>query len=549
MRTHFVGAFAACFAAIAAGSSGPAAATPKPYEPKKTCGSLDGAQQLILERRAIGGDKAAQVELARCAEAEIKSTPPIQIEETKLSYAYLWTAVAYCDRFFNSMERELEGDPVAILKRYDWVSKRPDERRPGGDPTQSFRRKVDAESVELREMWARVSDAMTQRPKVAGDAQKALVRRLAGLGPSGLVALGTMRSCPAITGVDPRLLEAAYWVSASDAFKSVVELGRKGGLADLVPPAYRGIMREDDATLVDEVRRRFGLLGSPADDRRQANAVSLGRMGEAPVQYFQLALGAFRDRPGFASAIKLQGPYKIDNVYGETTSRLVRLAQTDDRIIGDVVRRAGEAADPGNARSGATGYLTPIQGRALICRAATERNDPFSYLHLAQMFANGAGYPLDYDRALFSVQRARRLFDAGPPDYPSNYGDLRGLIAPYQREVVRLEADIYAKAARELLTRTGDVTGAEVDRRVRGAIDARVAQSDYDRKGVLCPDDRGFGEARSGRTPPPKQSGVESSPAPPPPGAAIGFDRALPAIAGGVLGGEAASSEPTRAAQ
>lgn len=539
MHPNFIVVCVAMFAILAAGAQ-PAAATPKPYEPKKTCESLDGAEQLVLERRALGGDKAAQIELARCAEAETRATAPALLDQAKISYAYLWTALAYCDRFYNQMERELDGDPVARLKRYDWVSKRPDERRPGADPTQTFRRKVDAENVELREMWARVSDAMTERPDLARAAHRTFVRRLAGVGPAGLVALANMRSCPAVAGADPRLLEAAYWASALDAFKSMVELGRKGGLVDLVPPSYRAILREDDATLVDEVRRRYGLIDAPSADRRLANAVALGRMGEAPVQYLQLALGAFRDRPGFASSIRLQGPYKIDNVYGETTSRLVRLAQSDDRILGDVVRQAGESSTVGKA----TGYLTPLQGRALICRAATERNDPFSYLHLAQMFANGAGYPLDYDRALFSVQRARRLFDAGPPDYPSNYGDLRGLLAPYTREVVRLEADIYTKAARELLTRSGDVTAADVDRGVRRSIDARVAQSDYDRKGVLCPEDRGFGEARSGRAPPPKQAGALSSAAPPPPDAAIGFDRSLPAIAGGVLGAELDDAAP-----
>ncbi|MBY0421036.1 MAG: hypothetical protein K2Q06_01950, partial [Parvularculaceae bacterium] len=339
----------------------PVKAAPKPWDEKKTCESLDGAQQLILERRAIGGDKAAQIELARCAASVIGDTPPVQLDLTSLSYAFMWTATAYCDRFFNPMERELEADPVTVLKRNAWVSKRPDEREPGGDPTQQFRRKVQKEDVELREMWARVTDAMTQRPELAEATQKAFVKRFAGLGPSGLVALANMRNCPAI-GRNPRLLEAAYWVAAQDGFKGVRELGRKGSLRALVPPAYAAITAEDDATLVEKMRRDFGLSSSVANDAAVADLAALGRMGEAPVQYLQIALGAFRNRPGFASSLTLVGPFEVDNLYGAATSRLVQMAQGDPRIIGDIFAKVNSPKVEGAALAKPptpTGYLTP----------------------------------------------------------------------------------------------------------------------------------------------------------------------------------------------
>lgn len=474
--------------AIGAVSSAPSPVIAGPEE--LTCSDLDGAKQLILERRALGGDKAAQIELARCASAELSNTPAHQLDRTTISYAYLWTTVAYCDRFVNPLERDAAADdPARILKRAYWISKRPDEREPGGDMKQEFKKKVAAEDLELRTMRNRVTDVMTQRPEVAGQAERLLIRRLAGLGASGFATLANFRDCSNIGDTDPRLLEAAYWTAAADAFREMVELGRQGDLAALVPPPYRDIMKQDDASLIQEIRDRFGLRGTQAAQDRLNEAAALGNMGAVPVQYYQLALGAFRTRPGAETSLLLDGQQiRIDNVYGETTARLVRAAQTDRRVIGDVAAQTGELKDVDqDRRMDATGYLTPKQGRALICRAAVERNDPFSYLHLAEMFANGVGYPVNYDKALFSAQRARRLLSVGAPDYPSNARDLRSALTTYAAAAARIERDIYAKAAREWLA----PGGGGVDSGVRRKIDGRVALADYDRPKALCSDDRG----------------------------------------------------------
>ena len=511
-------------------------------ETKERCNSITPKQQLVLERRALGGDQRAQYVIATCAwpswlkKDDLRANQP-EVFRQRVLYTYKWATLAYCDRQFNDLDRqtrELENDNK-IYER----------RRPVRDLREDARKQQAAEVGTLRRIRKEVNDELYLflRDNPA-DASREFVEQMDGLGASGLVSLALMRDCPTYPGFEQRHARVAVWDKASDEFSTQFRLGTKADEGEPVtwPSNYveslKAPLSEEDKRFVEAFKERYGLYDFRERIGQLGEAAALGRMGEVPVQYLQLALGAFRKTTGFQRGIPLS-EFAIDNVYGEKTSKLAKAAQSNycairdvaalEDALRDVTNRAPqglaaaqlppfasdddcapvlERSDTGvrskqsprgkreldrtkrNETDYPTGWLSPLQARALICRAAVDRNDPYSYLHLAQMFANGYGYPINYDKALFSIQRAQRLFSLGPPSYASNHKDLKQskIEREYKVQALELEQEVYRKAASALLGKK-IAPGEVVEAAAVSRINSRVANANYDETGRLCIDE------------------------------------------------------------
>ena len=448
----------------------------------------------------------------------------------KVLYTYLWATLAFCDRQFNDLE-----EATRTLENQDRIYKR---KRPARDLGQEERRQREQEVARLNQIRREANDALYL---LEGDpissTSKAFVEMMEGLGAGGLVSLAYMRECPAYPGFQQRHVRAAIWRRALEDVENTFQIGRdengdRQAIRNRVALINNGLSSEDNKS-VDAVSYQYKLYDDASRIADLETRSTLGRMGELPVQYLQLALGAFRAHPGFKNGINLGGQFSIDNVYGERTSKLVKEAQKNFCVIRDVAASedalrdvtdpennpegesvqalpnfhpADDCVEPNSPRTKAeqerrrkasdgvsedypTGWLTALQSRALICRAATNRQDPYSYMHLAQMFANGYGYSDDFDKAIFAVKRAQRVFNAGPSQQPSNFKDLEGnkITRNYRETAAQLERDVYRRAAEIILGRSID-PGIGVDQSTRARIDARIASANYDAPGNLCSD-------------------------------------------------------------
>jgi len=524
-------------------------------EDSETCKTITAKQQLVLERRALGGDHRAQYVIATCAWPDDPITKSgvqkraidwIKEESSKAEfkkrvlYTYKWSTLAYCDRRFNDLDKQTQElvDKNRIFERLT----------PARDLREDARKQRQTEEDRLQNIRKEVNDELylifSDSPALAS---REFVSQMEGLGANGLITLALMRDCPSYPGFDQKHSRLAIWGMARDEYADAFRLGITSHDDDPInyPFDYvKGLeqfLTDEDVRYVEEFIGSYGLFDMREALLLASEAAALGRMGEVPVQYLQLALGAFRYSTAFRRGYQLQ-EFSIDNVYGERTSKLAKKAQSNFCVIRDVaiyedaLRDVTKRATQGTAKNTLpmfaidddcnpvltrkddkvssnmstrgkqenkrankkdetgptdypTGWLSPLQSRALICRAAVVRNDPYSYLHLAQMFAEGFGYPVNYDKSLFAAQRAQRLFDLGPPRHSSNHRDLRqsALEKDYKLQASELEAEVYRKAARELLGDTavsGNIAGSVINR-----INARVANANYDETGKLCADE------------------------------------------------------------
>ncbi len=584
-----------------------------------TCKNITPKKQLVLERRALGGDPRAQFVLAYCAWPLVGQPKPGAVEnpeeryygnEKRIMYAHKWATIAYCDQEYNDLEEETRS-----LERENRIFER---REPARDLRGLAERQREKERQILLEIRKEVNDALYQLSDddAATDASKKFVNQMEGLGASGLASLALMRDCPNYPDYEQRHVRGGLWynlgrliglnfetsqrkfeleadqkerdafrisslpnykevdteekyrIAAVAAYKASVgrpdmpdqdiprevrqrisrdwDLYFRNGVAtrdwnwpiDEVKLWVEALVvegRELDRTLMEEFIRAYTLLGrsSSSSGNRFEN------MGKVPVQYLQLALGAFRkvDKT-FPQGLKLS-EFRIDNIYGQKTADLVKQAQMNYCVIRDValsedalrdvansapqdqggkeLEKATEKFDidpyddctnpePGKGRSGAeeaeyrhpdynnnfpTGWLTPRQARALICRAAVDRNDPYSYLHLAQMFSEGFGYGVDFDRALYAVKQARLILRLEPRGKVSNHGDLwdKPLGKRYVIQAKALEDSITRKAAQRYLGVTIE-EGEKVDSGTLKRLNNRLDVARYDEPGALCGDEK-----------------------------------------------------------
>ena len=513
----------------------------------------------MLERRALGGDPRAQYVIATCAwptdiiertiDGQKKKLRAIDWVKTvksdaefkkRLVYAYKWATLAYCDRRFNDLE-----DQAEALESKNRIFER---LAPAQDLGQLERKQIQEEEDLLEEIHKEVNDEVILFSEVSPtEASQEFVEQMEGLGASGLVTLASMRACPNYPIFEQKHSRLAIWRLANTEYGTSFRLGSADEADDPLDYPTKFYERLDEAAsdrdryFADLFDRDYKLFDPYTALAIKTQESALGRMGEIPVQYLQLALGAFRYSTAFRRGYDMKA-FTIDNVYGKATSKLVKKAQSNYCVIRDVaiyedaLRDVTKRADQGKARKNLplyardddcsrvlarkddkvssymsrrakqendrakmvkkneptgdypTGWLSPLQARALICRAAVVRNDPYSYLHLAQMFAEGYGYPRNPDKAIFAAQRARRLFDLGPPRHASNHRDLRqaALTRDYKLQAAELEAEVYQKAADE--TRVSLPDGVSFNQ-VVDAINTRIANANYDETGKLCPDE------------------------------------------------------------
>ena len=453
-------------------------------------------------------------------------------QRDKVLYTYQWATLAYCDRQFNDLEAQ-----VSDLEAERRIYRR---TKPANDFRQKYEKQRQRERARLNEIRRAANDQLYLLEGVSvSESSRSFVSMMDGLGASGLISLAFMRDCPTYPNAQQKHVRAAIWQKADDAISHGF---RVGSAADSSEPAdwpaafvdsINDRLSQEDQTLVANFGREYGLYNAAKRIENLELRASLGRMGEIPVQYLQLALGAFRKTTNtdFKYGLDLGGEFQIDNVYGERTSKLVKQAQSNYCIIRDVATDEDalrDVSNPGSSKPGEmrnklehfaasddcsqsssprwnaekqrvdnpeqfsdrpTGWLTPLQSRALICRAAVDREDPYSYMHLAQMFANGYGYEQNFDKAIFAVQRARRLFAAGPLRRSSNFRDLAGkkITNDYKKDAEALENEVYRKAAEVVLGR--ELALGTVDASVVATIDARISRANYDAPGNLCRDE------------------------------------------------------------
>ena len=527
---------------------------------KADCLEIDQKEQLILERRALGGDLQAQYYVAACAWPlepkdaggqrmklafetfdlpEIsrqeklppsQQSPAYRVFKKRISYAYQWASLAFCDRQFNDF-----GEIVDELEKLEHVYKR---KRPNPDFQRVEARQRELESVHLNFIRRSANDYLyLLGPGKNTQAAKSLVRQMNGLGATGLATLGLMRDCPSYPGVEARYARAAIWDSATDAFERSFSFEEAGLLedADSIDASDKDFLERqrdrwksvtpEDERFVDAFRLSYGLGGISRARPGTPQDAALGRMGEVPVQYLQLALGAFREVPRDYPQGLIVPRFSVDNIYGEQTSKLAKQAQASYCVVRDVAIHEGaltNVVDPkagkpkpgdrekdcrkgtktkpsteekrkadvaaGRSKDYPTGWLSAKQSRALICRAATDRGDAFSYMHLAQMFANGEGYPQDLDRALFAAKEAQRLFALGALARRSNLKDNNTikLIERYSKRAKKLEDEIYAVVGQEMQKANTAVPLDEAT--IRARIDNRIEVARYSEPNNLCAD-------------------------------------------------------------
>lgn len=465
----------------------------------KSCGEkFDSRQQMLLEQRALGGDRAAQFELATCSwplssdgnSVYARPGPDAtdQARENylgKLEYGYVWSTLAHCVQQHDDLDEARTG-----LEKKNHISKRV--------RSLSLSLGLSGDKSTEREKLANIHNAvedalLNEDILVKIDASRKFVSRLAGLGAPGLVQLGYMRSCPYYLTENSRHVQAALWQSAADQWADVVGTGK----GDWSPQREFDRLFDDTFPMADErgverFKEEYDLYDKRELIERLKYDAALANMGATPVEDIQLALGAFRDNKFIRNSdthLYIDVPrLSLDNIYGELTSDLVQSAQcrlgflrpiaVSEGSIFEVTSNGKEECALNGKPARATGWLTPRQTRDLICRAAAEREDAFSYLHLADMYYQGRGYPRDYDRALYAVQQARRLFNVGPTQVTSNIKDLAGrkdYLELNRQKAADLEQQIIADAEAYY-----GVVGA-------AAIAARLRNSNYGEPDVLCP--------------------------------------------------------------
>lgn len=470
------------------------------------CNAVTHKKQLVLERRALGGDKRAQFMLAYCSwHADTNDN-----ESNKIAYTYFWTMLANCERRYDDLDEPVEGlegtTIPSVYKRY---------RKPR-DFQGEFEALIEKEGIELQRIKSEVEDKISSEPldlltgsfDLRREISEKMVARFNAMGMSGLVPLAMMRNCLPYPDFQQRYVRAAiwqniaerndnaFWINDTDPEPTLDELASRA-LQGLGPDEVREIARFASAYGLGDVNSYF---------RREA--IALGKMGRVPVEAVQFALGAFRKSPAFGDGIPIGEDLKVDGLYGAQTATLVKESQKNPCVLRDVAIYEGTfknlenttAASDKNgcfgrasANDEGTGWLTPLQSRALICRAAVKQNDPFSYMYLGYMFINGFGYAEDIDRALFSVQRAIRLF-ADPSVrlqvVKSPYFATQNELTRHYRQIAEgLEQDIYWAAANKLFGSVRPSSDAKIGSDLKEAVHRRLPRANYDEEGLLCQDE------------------------------------------------------------
>ena len=471
------------------------------------CAAITRKEQLVLERRALGGDQRAQFMLAYCA---WKSDVADTTREKQITYAYFWVTLANCERRYDDLNKPIETledtDIPSVYKRY----KKPRDLR------REYEALLMREAAELQRIKAEVEDSISSEPldliatpfDLRQSVSLQIVSSLKAMGKSGLVPLAMMRNCIAYPGFQQRYVRAGLWKQIKQDAKNAFWINDEDTSPKLNALADEATqdLGKDELLEIDRFTQAYAI--GDLESQAWQGAAALGRMGQVPVEAVQFALGAFRRSPTFPEGIAMGEVLKVDGLYGPQTSSLTKAAQINPCIIRDVAvfedtfkyREASREEIDGrdcfgtaHPKDEGTGWLTPRQSRTLICRAAVKQNDPFSYMHLGYMFINGFGYGEDIDRALFAVQRAIQLFSdpsmklqlVKSPSFPSD----RALINHYLAIAENLEQAIYWAAAENFFGSTRPNDNSPITPQLKESIHRRLPRANYDGRGLLCPDE------------------------------------------------------------
>lgn len=356
-------------------------------------------EQLALEWAALGGDPHAQFAIAKCAAPRAK----VSLNEAERIYAIKWLTLAACDADGvpgvderDRMTRRLKFEGDLSFRRFGGISEEE-------NWTAREKKFIEYRRAEIADLKARF-EAFVETASVAerAKARESLSDELARMGPRGMVRLTQIEQC-AYFGADKASLAAAWsaanqvWLSSGaddlygkNARKSWnAEKESKARLAELTPAEKRvaefektRLLRTDPIVLAElEDKAALARLDDLSFLHAEAGNVSFaGRSVTLAVQYALEALGWMQF---------IKGP---DNDYGPSTIEAVQRMQS------------AEGLDD-------TRWLSPEEIRKTVCDAATKKQDPVSYFHLALMYSEGWGYSKDLDRAAFAIGRAAQVMD------------------------------------------------------------------------------------------------------------------------------------------
>lgn len=354
-------------------------------------------EQMILEWAAIGGDPQAQYAIAQCA-APRNGAALTSAEKVN---ALKWLMLAAC-----------EADGIADLEARDRMTRdlkfgsNLSFRRFGGitdDETWTSREKKliefrRAQDADLKTRLDGLLEAASASERETARAK--LTEELGRMGPLGLTRLAEMTSCKALGASE--VFAAAAWSAAADAWAGAETSAVYGD------PAQRGL------DIPKQAAKRFAKLSKSEKQEFQTIKEMIARDGSARLARLEsdAALGRIQNL-GFAapgpdglkftgSATPMAAQYALealgyiefvngpDNDYGPSTI--------------EAARRAQEAYQRPQTR-----WLAPPEVRQLVCDAATKKNDPASYYHLAMMYADGSGFRKDRTLAREALALAESL--------------------------------------------------------------------------------------------------------------------------------------------
>ncbi|NWG92014.1 MAG: hypothetical protein HXY21_05840, partial [Parvularculaceae bacterium] len=361
------------------------------------------------------------------------------------TYAVKWTTIALCEAEASAAHdrrdarlRKLKADANISFRRFGGLTK---------EEKLNWRER---DFMEYRkEQEARLAERHQRLVKDAASAEIAAARAelsdaLARMGPAGLLRLAELSSCKAFGASEA--FEAAAWSAASEAWrgaetsgvyaaadsadydlpKIAVEKTKKLAGPDRRVAAIEKerLLRTDPKRLaaletrVSQYEERFAVerLQDFTLPLRRADAGLADAAGAAAAPSLTTALQFALESLGFVAFVN--GP---DNDYGPTTQ-------------GAVARLNAAKGRP------ATSSLSNVEARETICEAAA-KNDPVSLYHVALMYKNGWGFPLDETKAAAAIARSETAMIAalGGDDLPD-----------WKREAYKSYASKIRASAKEL---------------------------------------------------------------------------------------------------
>lgn len=410
---------------------------------ERSCASQYALEDhLLLEWAALGGDPHAQMAISQCAypvDADADEMTPAE-----RTYAIRWTTIALCEAQPSAAHdrrdarlRKLKEEASISFRRFGGLAKSEKLNWRERDFLE-YRKEQTALLADRHQRLVASASAM-DLAKARGE----LAEQLSRMGPTGLLKLAELTSCDAF-GASAEF-EAAAWSAASEAWRGADVAGvyAAADSEDYDLPkiamdktkklsgADRRVAALEKERLLRTDPRRIAALEQKVSRLEETTAID--RIASfslpEPREKTGIAEAAFVNEPSLTLALQfaleslgyvnfINGP---DNDYGPTTREAVARM------------RARESGAP-------TPTLTNAEARETVCRAAL-KNDPVSLYHVALMYQNGWGFPVNAEKAVGALMRSETAMIAslGGDDLPA-----------WKREAYKSYAKKIRAAAHEL---------------------------------------------------------------------------------------------------